>query len=253
MGDVLGWHQTYAEDFRAPTSIGSWRDVRSCPSDAASNPSYANLCLYGDGWAGTPNTGTYYPSRSVSTSNGLLDYYLHTETINGTATHIIDAAEPRIAGSSAVGSGGGQLYGRYIVRARWDSTYGYHISFCLWPDSGNWPHDGEIDWPEADMDQTSLSAFMHWQGGTSGGSQDAYTTSGVNPSQWHDYEIDWTSSAVTFKLDGTTVGQSTDRSKIPATPMHWVLQTGLSFRETSLAQLASGHLQVAWAVAYTPR
>jgi beta-glucanase (GH16 family) len=76
--------------------------------------------------------------------------------------------------------------------------------------------------------------------------------SGLNESSWHTYEIDWTRSYVAFYLDGALVGESTDTSKIPDTPMHWVMQTGLSNSETNLSLLGTGHLQVAWAVAYSP-
>lgn len=185
-------------------------------------------------------------------ANGVLDYYLHTATINGTGYYMIDAAEPRITAASAIGPKGGQLYGRYVVRARWDTLYGYHISFLLWPDSGVWPRDGEIDWPEGAMDSSTINAFMHYQGGPTASSRDWYKAS-VNTSDWHDYEIDWTRSAVSYYVDGRLIGQSTNPSVILDTPMHWVLQVGLApTGETNLNLLGKGHLQIAWAVAYTP-
>ena len=244
------WNQTYAEDFKTGTGIGSWLNGL-CAGGEAGNTNYPDMCAYSDGWSGTPTTGTYYPSRSLSTANGLFDYALGPQIVNGTTYNVIDATVPKLSGSSVVGTGGGQLYGRYIVRARWDSIYGYHVSFLLWPDSDTWPTDGEIDFPEDDFDSTSVNAFEHWQGGTSGGSQYSWGAPNTG-SQWHTYEIDWLPSSVTFLEDGVVIGQSTDTSKIPDTPMHWVLQTGLSYAETNLSLLGTGHLQVAWAVAYTP-
>ena len=39
---------------------------------------------------------------------------------------------------------------------------GYKVAWLLWPKSGVWPRDGEIDFPEADLIGT-ISAFMHRQ------------------------------------------------------------------------------------------
>jgi hypothetical protein len=94
----------------------------------------------------------------MSVHDGLLDLHLHTGTVNGTEYHMIDAAVPKVPGGV---NGGGLMYGRYLIRARWDALSSYHISFLLWPDSENWPADGEIDFPEANMGSAHVSAFMH--------------------------------------------------------------------------------------------
>jgi beta-glucanase (GH16 family) len=179
-----------------------------------------------------------------------MDYFIHSETINGIDTHIIDAPLPKIPGGG--GSWGGQTYGKYMVRMRVDSLPGYHVSFLLWPDSNNWPHDGEIDWPEADFDQSRTSAFMHWQSATSGSQQDAYTSNTAVSSGWHTYEIDWTANAVSFFIDGNLVGSSTDATKIPDTPMHLVLQVGTSFYEPTPTDADAGHVQIDWVTVYRP-
>jgi hypothetical protein len=55
---------------------------------------------------------------------------------------------------------------------------------------------------------------------------------------------------VSFYLDGNLIGRST--SNIPATPMHWVLQTGTSFSEPTPSNTTAGHVQIDWVAAYLP-
>jgi beta-glucanase (GH16 family) len=98
------------------------------------------------------------------------------------------------------------------------------------------------------MGSTDISAFMHWQNATSGSQQDVYDTN-VDPTQWHTYEIEWLPNSLSFYVDGTLIGHST--TNVPDTPMHWVLQTNASSEMTS-ADTEAGHLQIDWAVAYTP-
>ena len=94
---------------------------------------------------------------------------------------------------------------------------GYKTAWLLWPASDS-TTDGEIDFPEGDLDGT-ISAFMHHQGG---GSQDAYTTTGVY-TDWHVAVIEWGPVNCVFLLDDVEVGHST--AVIPNTPMHWIIQT----------------------------
>ena len=252
LGDVPGWHQVFADDFSAPAPAGTFSHcitglgvANDYCSGLSGTPYFNRWFAYPDGWAGTPATGIYAPSRGISVENGRLDYFLRTGSPDGVSVHMIEAAVPRIPGG--VG-GGGMLYGRYVVRARWDPLSSYHISFLLWPDSNQWPRDGEIDYPEANMASSDVSAFMHRQNGTSGGDQDAFDVY-IDPQQWHTYEIDWLPSSVSFYVDGQRIGQST--TNIPDTPMHWVLQTNTSWR-ASPGDTQAGHVQMDWAVAYAP-
>jgi chitodextrinase len=256
VGDVPGWHQVFADNFANDhVPVGSFSGC-SWPSGAlitqlnctglAAYPNVeAKWFAYPDGWSGTPTTGTYEPSQVMSIEGGMMNYNIHTA--NG--VHMIAAAVPKIPGGAGIL--GGMSSGRYVVRARMDPLYGYHASFLLWPDSNVWPADGEIDWPEGDFDSTGISAFMHWQGGTSGASQDAYEVS-ASFNQWHTYAVDWTSSQCSFYMDGNLVGSSTDAANIPSTLMHLVLQTGTSFGESTPAAATAGNVQIDWVTAYAP-
>ena len=255
VGDVAGWHQVFADAFTTPVPVGafsgcSWPNGASLTSinctGLASWPSVeANLFAYPDGWSDS-RYAVYYPSRVLSIANGVMDYYIHTETLNGTTYHMTSAPVPKIPGGS--GSVGGQLYGRYAIRARFDSLPGYHVAFLLWPDSNNWPADGEIDFPDDPFDTSTLDAFVHY--GTSNSSLfDHFGTAG-NLSQWHTYQIDWTSAALSFYLDGNLLG--TETAHIPRTPMHWVFQTDTWSGESAPRSTTVGHVQIDWAVAYVP-
>lgn len=228
VGDLPGWHQIFAENFNTNASLGSF------PGAAYGN----EFTTYADG---TPDTAgqqgapsRYDPSKVVSVSNGLLNLYLHTQ--NGTP--MAAAILPTLPGND--------LYGKYTVRFRSDKLPGFKVAWLLWPDSGVWPGDGEIDFPESDLSGT-INAFMHRRGATSGSDQDAFSTSATY-SSWHTASIEWTPNSVNFILDGQLIGQSTNR--IPNKPMHWVLQTEACLTSCPAPNTA-GNLQIDWVTAYS--
>ena len=147
------------------------------------------------------------------------------------------APEPKINRATADRN---QLFGRYEVRFRADATDGYKLAWRLWPKSGVWPRDGEIDFPEGDL-VGSIGAYMHRQNGTAGNDQDPYRTSTKFP-DWHTAVIEWKPNSCKFILDGTTIGHST--SRVPNTPMHWVLQSETELNSTYPAASAVANVQV---------
>lgn len=98
-----------------------------------------------------------------------------------------------------------------------------------WPGSGNWPKDGELNWPESNFDQTP-AAYMHYQDATVTDMQtgvryqDWYpATSGTSWQDRHVYAMEWVAGqSVEFFLDGRSIGRSTNR--VPGTAMHEVMQ-----------------------------
>jgi Glycosyl hydrolases family 16 len=91
----------------------------------------------------------------------------------------------------------------------------------VWTDSGVWPRNREIDFPEGYLDGY-MCAFLHHQDGTWAGDQDA-ACSTVTYASWHTAVVEWMPSRTNFYLDGNLLMASTSRA--PNTPMHWVLQT----------------------------
>jgi beta-glucanase (GH16 family) len=176
--------------------------------------------VYPNGWKDTSKKGNYNPNM-ISVNAGVMN--MRMRTVNGVPQ--VCAPEPKINGSTADRN---QLYGRYEARFRADATDGYKLAWLLWPKSGVWPRDGEIDFPEGDL-IGSIGAFMHRQNGSSGSDQDAYKTTAKFPS-WHTAVIEWKPNNCKFILDGNVIGTST--SRVPNTPMHWVLQSETELNST---------------------
>lgn len=231
-GDIPGWHQVFADDFTQSVPLGSF--------PAAVAGAWGNS--YPDGWKDTSGNGTYMPTKVVSIANGIMNIHLHTES----GVHMVAAAVPTIPG--APGSDGGLLYGRYVMRFRADAVLGYKLALLLWPDSGVWPGDGEIDFPEANLTST-IWGVVHYQGGTTATDQALYDSL-VTPTAWHTATITWLPSGITFQLDGTTVGTTT--TGIPDTPMHLVIQAETWTSGGIPTDAAAGNIQIAWLTVYTP-
>ena len=213
------WSLIFNDDFNTNVAEGSFLSTYGSKWDA-----------YPYGWKDTSKRGTYDP-KILSVNNGMMNMRLHT-TSDG--VHHVAAPMPRIGTP-----GHNQLYGRYEVRFRADAVAGYKTAWLLWPQSEVWPRDGEIDFPEGDLDG-KIHAFMHRQGGTSGGDQDAFSTN-ARFTDWHTATLEWLPNKVVFMLDGQVIGTST--SRIPNTPMHWVLQTETKLDGT-VPNDTSGNVQI---------
>jgi beta-glucanase (GH16 family) len=222
-GDVPGWHQVFADNFTQNVPVGQF--------PGAVSSSWGNS--YPDGWKDTSGAGTYMPSKVVSIANGVMNLNLHTE--NG--VHMVAAPVPTLPTMT---------YGRYVIRFRSDAIPGYKTAWLLWPDSEVWPHDGEIDFPEGNL-TGSVWGVVHHQGSTSGSDQALFSTH-VTYTGWHTATLTWLPSAVTFQLDGRTVG--TTRIRIPNTPMHLVIQSETSIGGPPPANSAAGNIQIDWLAIY---
>jgi hypothetical protein len=224
VGDLSGWHQIFADDFTTSLGAGSFPSAVSTRWSA-----------YANGAPDTSGYGVYYPS-AISWHDGLMDL-----PIGWDGAHFLSQAPVALMQT--------MLYGRFAVRFKADLVHHYKTAWLLWPDSGNWPYDGEIDFPEGNLDG-GVCAFMHRKGATSGSDQDAYCTSVPEAGVWHTAVIEWTASATSFYLDGTLIGRST--SRIPNTPMHWVLQTETDTDGIAPTTADHGHVLVDWVAAYQP-
>jgi hypothetical protein len=228
VGDIPGWRQIFTDDFNVNVPLGSF------PSAVA-----AKWSAYPYPWSTLG--GYYYPEKVISQHEGVMDFWLHNEG----GQWLMAAPMPRINGPAPASQN--QLYGRYAIRFKADALSGYYAAWLLWPQSGVWPRDGEIDFPEGGL-TGYIHGFMHRQGGTSGGDQDAYSTT-VPFTGWHTAVIEWGPTACRFILDGVVIGTST--SRIPNTPMHWVIQTTTSPSGLPPAG-TQGHLVIDWVTVYAP-
>lgn len=228
-GQVDGWRRVFADGFDKPVARGHWPGAVYHKWGRWSYP---------NGWSDTHGIGTYYPSRVVSQHNSLLDLYIHTER----GRHMVAAPVPTIP--KAPGRAGGLRYGRYAVRFKADPLRCYKTAWLLWPDSGVWPGDGEIDFPEADLTD-HISGYVHYKGGGSSSDQAAFSWR-ARYTKWHTAVIAWTPGRVNLILDG--VRRSTTH-RVPSKPMHWVLQT-----ETSCTpnRATKGHVLIDWVAVWRP-
>lgn len=204
------WTQVFEDQFSVDIPLGSFPDQSTKTGGPGSWSSYPY------GWDDTSNHGNYDSDHVVSVSGGMLHKRLHFED-----------GEFKVAAITPILASGdwNQLYGRYEIMFRVPEPLpGYKIAWLLWPRSEVWPRDGEIDFPESNLRSTStIQGFMHRQGGTSGGDQDAYNSGVLTVGPWHKAVIEWKPGDVRFALNGVTIGHST--SRVPNTPMRWVIQS----------------------------
>ncbi len=212
------WRTVLREDFTEDVPVGAF------PSSTYSE----RWSVYPDGWRDTSGVGTYAPSRVLSVEDGALVFDMHAE------------AGEYLGAALTAEETYGQQFGRFSVRWRADPVPGYGLAFLLWPDSEQWPADGEIDFPEGWLDG-SITATAH-HANPEGGKEQFDT--GVSMTDWRVTTVEWTPSAVRFYLDGRLVGTST--TDVPQAPMHWVMQAGTNGSGTPPPDNARGRIQIDW-------
>lgn len=123
--------------------------------------------------------------------------------------------------SGGMGSKFGQLYGRWEFRAKTTPGRGFGSAVLLWPDSEQWPADGEIDIMEVPGEKRDLAHFvLHW-------SEANLMHGNAIPgdfAQWHTFVVEWLPDRVTWYVDGVKQYENTDKAAIPTKPMHITVQ-----------------------------
>jgi beta-glucanase (GH16 family) len=123
--------------------------------------------------------------------------------------------------SGGMGMRKGQLYGRWEFRARTDAGRGFGSAILLWPDSENWPEDGELDMMEVPDEARSTAHFVvHW-----GADNNVHGTDVPGDyTQWHTFAMEWLPDRITWYVDGVKKYENTDPAAIPTKPMHITIQ-----------------------------
>ncbi len=119
-------------------------------------------------------------------------------------------------------------YGRWEARVRVERGDGYSGVILLWPASGNWPTDGEIDLLEAiNGNRQGASSFVH--NGPRNHVEWHYLPGDYT--QWQTIAVEWLPRSITFYLNGvpewrvTTPAVPGAVNPIPSTSaMHLALQ-----------------------------
>lgn len=245
-GAVTGWIQTLAEDFNSSFSAGG---VDASGNFPAPYTSEANA--YPDGTFDTSHganstNSIYKPSTNLScTSSRLITLCNVVAGQARSSTYVITA-----------GASYGQLYGRFSVCYRIPSRFhGFKTAFLLWPNSGNWPTDSEIDWPEGSFNTGDIfgANFLHQGGAATDFDHHRYGSVPTADGAWHVATIEWDTGWVRALWDGVTVGTSYDR--MPNTSMYWAIQTetdGDGYPSSYPISTDTGTLEVDWVAAWTP-
>lgn len=231
--DLPGWRHVFADDFQTDVPLGEFPGAVSETWRAYPSP-----------WTDTSDRGQYTPERVVSVADGVLTKHVHTED----GVHMVAALTPKAFGTPKFGS----LYGRYEVRFRIDRLApGYKVAWLLWPDAGTnitgsasgVGGNGEIDFPEKNLDSQTVGGFVHHQDATTGSDQIGFRAP-ADSRDWHTYTIEWSPDLVVFELDGDEVGRTSER--VPDTPMHWVLQTETWLEDEDPADDVEAEIEIDW-------
>ena len=114
-----------------------------------------------------------------------------------------------------------QQYGRWEARVRSEQGNGYGPVMLLWPESEEWPEDGEIDIMEIPKGERQRASFtVHWG---EDNQQDGKSVE-ADFTQWHTFAVEWTPEHIIGYLDGKEFYRNEDSDANPPGPMHLALQ-----------------------------
>lgn len=161
--------------------------------------------------------------------------------VDGSRMVITGTSDGTTAGMSA--KFGLQQYGRWEVRAAGSGDDEYHLVSLLWPDSGNWPCDGEIDYAETSGDWNRAGFFHHYGCSNSKTS----VSKPLDVTQFHNYAVDWSPRGIVGYIDGVQWFEDNDPAHQPPGSMHQTLQLDW-FPDSS--PNGAGEMRVDWVRVY---
>ena len=237
----------------APMPTANITDWNLLSSDNFSESSL-NASVWQSYW-GQPggDPGGWWNTNHLTLGSSILDLRSYKDTSQGAAAGAWATA--------GVAQRASQTYGKWEVRAKMNNGKGIAPVLLLWPQSNNWPTDGEIDFAEDGGQNPRSTDYMslHYSGAC-GSDHDCQTqqTTSVDWSQWHTYGVEWTPGKVVFTLDGKNVGTIT--SNVPTGPMHLAMQDQMEGSSicggweacTDAATPAEVDFDIDWVVDYSP-
>lgn len=180
--------------------------------------------------------GGYY-NAPIDVQGGVLNIRMDVVNGKGRVAAIVPLAQP---GNGLWGDNAG-----FIIEERTRFTYtdGFKSAHLTWPASNDSTPDGEIDFAEFDA-RNNVGVFIHHQGSTTGSDQKFFDL-GVKPYEWHTYRMEWVmGQRVRIWVDGVLKVDYTTR--IPATPMHIVLQNETWLSSSPVPSNATGLVETDW-------
>lgn len=246
VGDLPGWKHIFSEDFKTNAAEGAFAASNGSVLPAAYKDKF---WTYPDGWGDTLKNGKYMPSQTMSVQDGLFRVRMRNEG----GVNKVGALLPKLVNKKDTnGDAMGQLYGRYSIRFKTDTTRGYKIAWLLWPDStGGVQHSsaGEIDFPEGELDGNILGFVHPTEEHGYNGDQFGYDTKQSFGTGWHTATIEWSPGLVKFIFDGKTLSQT--KTHIPDTKMSWVIQSETAMIGPLPAKNSQANVYVDWVSAWS--
>ena len=140
-------------------------------------------------------------------------------TVNGSVVRVTGDSSGTTGGMSAKFDR--RKYGRWEARMRTSARDSeYHPVLLLWPDSGDWPCDGEIDYAEGTGDTSRINFFLHH----GCDNRQISARQAIDTTQWHNYAVDWQPDGITGYIDGVQWFRTTTVGYLPPGPMHQAVQ-----------------------------
>lgn len=186
VGNLRGWRQVLAEDFRSGRLPRGW-----------------------DRYAGSPggNPNGWWQQDHAAVRNGdlhLLGDWQHGTLVTG---GVMATAWP-------------STYGKYEVRFKVSRAAGVPYAMLLWPVHGSWPEAGEIDFAEdAGGARRGMTATLHYGPGNTQLQRQVR----ADFTQFQTVGVEWTPGRIVYTLNGrpwAVVGGA----HVPAEPMRLALQ-----------------------------
>ena len=168
----------------------------------------ANWSMYNS--IGNGGYGLRRPS-AFSVSNGLL--VITAQMINGNL----------VSGGMAYKKN--YTYGKYVFRVRTEPDTSEATSGVIltWPQSENWPIDGENDMYETGTNATRDPFYTYIHYGTTASTQYQFVHN-ADATQWHTIAMEWEADAIRMYRDSNLVWTLTDVNAIPHVPHHLCIQ-----------------------------
>jgi len=121
------------------------------------------------------------------------------------------------------------LYGRFEFRVRTEKDPSQTVSGVVltWPQSEQWPLDGENDIYETGTkaDRESIDTYIHYGDGIGTAfNKQAHFLHTVPAYEWHTFMMDWSAESLKIYRDGLKVWDLTDKKAIPQVAHHFCLQ-----------------------------
>jgi endo-1,3-1,4-beta-glycanase ExoK len=210
----------------AAAGIGAVSSLDEGARQGSPEPAVMRGLVYADSFNGNSlDTSRWSPYHSPGNAgNGLRRPSAFSLTGNGTLVVTARMVHGRIV-SGGMATRRSFRYGRFEVRVRTDPDPTGTMSGVVltWPQSGNWPVDGENDIYEtgnAANGRWPFHSFVHY----GAGNRQYEFTHQADGSQWHTMVMDWRPKEIKIYRDGFLAGRVTNTAAIPDVPHFLTIQ-----------------------------